>query len=529
MARTLYLFKKCKPNLGNNTHYFGTGAQLRALLVANAAFYVGSFTENSYRIETGHVKLQAQLSNYNAITYIIDEDTETGYFKAYHVSNNSVVGGYVDFSVQVDLWGSNIFLADFSKIHVSRCNRNIGHGWYDEVPQSAIDPTNYYEPIIYNSSKLSKAEALYSFCVFFIADCVISQNLLGQDAITARRIYAMPLDLFFTIAESTQPASGGKGYKPVEIAAAIVSGIYKYVASSPRDYSVQVRSIFIAPYNLKPRYYDKFESVSMFDTRQPEAYICDAFIEPLTYAVPTTDIQYEYYVGAGLNAKPLKRYIDAGDCLLQYIFTVSQNGLKVILRQGNHDDDITDAFMLPITNNAQQTDMLAKIAFGVNFAFSMAGNVKKLVEGEYFAGISGTAGQLTSLIGSGGASPASLAGQGDAVTTFGWTIPSADPPYTDPTDPSQTITPTAAEMSNPFTCFKFKSLRDENEHARLNGANFDKYVSSFASIANMNLLGSGTLTDTYAVVDSVEIEGVQEEAEQFIKGELSRGVYYVVL
>lgn len=528
MGRTLYLFRKIHPNSGNNTHYFGTRWQFLNTLNASGN-RVGVFVENSYRIETGHIKLQSMEGNYDAVTYAIDADDETGYFKAYHIKSNKVISGYVDFEITPDHWGSCIDLADFSKIHVNRCNRNLGHGWYDEVPGSYIDANNYYEPAIYASSKLSKAAAINNFCVYFIADCVISQNLLGQDAITARRIYAMPLNLFFTIAESTQPASGGKGYKPVEIAAAIVSGIYKYVASSPRDYSVQVRSIFIAPYNLKARYYDKFESISMFDTRQPKAYICDAFIEPLTYAIPAQDIQYDYYLGAGLNAKPLKRYIDAADCLVQYIFTISQNGLKVVLRQGNHDDDITDAFMLPITNNAEQVDVLARIAQGVSFAFGMAGSVKKGIEGDTFGAISSGATQVARLFSNGGASPASLAGQGDAVTTFGWTIPSAEPPYDDPDNPGQTITPTAAEMSNPFTIFKFKSLRDENEHARLNGANFDKFIASFASAASSPLLGTGTLTDTFIAVDSVEIEGMQEDAEEFVRSELARGIYYVVL
>lgn len=530
MARTLYLFKKCKPNLGNNTHYFGTGAQLRATLVTNTSFYVGSFTENSYRIETGHVKLQAQLSNYNAITYIIDEDTATGYFKAYHVMNNSVVGGYVDFSVQVDLWGSNIFLADFSKIHVSRCNRNIGHGWYDEVPQCYITQTNYYEPAVYPNSILTKALALQTFYVFFVADCVISQTILGSEPITSRKIFAMPLNTFFALAENTDPTSGGKGYKPIELAAEIISGIYKYETGSLRDYAVSVKSIFVAPYTISPRFSDDFASNSSFGAKTLTAYLCDAFINPYTIAIACDDIDYDYQVGAGLNVKPLRRYINAADSIVQFIFNISSDGLKVTLRQGNHDDDITQAFTLPITANAKNSDILEKISFGVNFAMGLSNTIKSAVKDRsVYQGVTGVASNVFNILGNGGASPSGLAQQGDAITTFGWTIPNAEPPYTDPDNPGQMIRPTAAQISNPYTILKFKSVRNEKEHARLNGANFDVYISSFSSIISSSLLGSGDLAATYIVVDSVEIEGVQEEAEQFIKGELSQGVYYTIL
>ena len=521
MARTLYLFKKCKPNLGNNTHYFGTGAQLRALLAANPASYVGTFTENSYRIETGHVKLQAQLSNYNAITYIIDEDTETGYFKAYHVMNNSVVGGYVDFSVQVDLWGSNIFLAEFSKMHAIRCNRNIGGGWYDDIKTSVIDPNNYLEPAIYPSLTIDRQTAQSTFWVFFLAECVISQNLIGTEAITETKLYALSLAEVYGLAASVR-----KGYKPVEVAAALISGIYKFNYSSPRDYAINVKQIFIAPLSVVPRLSDSVTSSSWLGELNVNVYVVDAFITPNLYlnqGISSIDPDYEYYIGAGLNVRPLRRVIDAADNYTQIIYKVAADGLKVTLRQGSHDDDITDAFILPLTSNAKIDDALTKISFAINFGLRTYANARQIFESDakkrdIYGGVSDLIGQFTSALGNGGASPSGLNAQGDATTTFGWTIPNAE-------QTSEDIT----NISNPYTIFKFKSLKNENEHARINGANFDKFVTSFADVASCSLLGTGTLTDTYIVLDSVEVEGVQEEAEQFIKGELSRGVYYVVL
>lgn len=520
MARTLYLFRKIHPNSGNNTHYFGTGAQLLAALMATND-YVGSFAENSYRIETDHVKLQAQIGNYNTITYIIDADSDSGYFKAYHVKNNKVISGYVDFSITPDLWAGCIENATFSKIHVNRCNKNLGHGWYDEVQTSVIDPNNYLEPAIYPSLTIDRRTAQNTFWVFFLADCVISQNLIGTEAITETKLYALSLAEVYGLAASVR-----KGYKPVEVAAALISGIYKFNYSSPRDYAINVKQIFIAPLSVVPRLSDSVTSSSWLGELNVNVYVVDAFITPNIYlnqGISSIDPDYEYFIGAGLNVRPLRRVIDAADNYTQIIYKVATDGLKVTLRQGSHDDDITDAFILPLTSNAKIDDALTKISFAINFGLKTYGNARQIFESDakkrdIYGGVSGLIGQFTGALGNGGASPSGLNPQGDATTTFGWTIPNAEQTSEDITD-----------ISNPYTIFKFKSLRDENEHARLNGANFDKFISSFTAAASMPLLGTGTLTDTFIAVDSVEIEGMQEDAEEFVRSELARGIYYVVL
>jgi len=521
MARTLYLFKKVKPNLGNNTHYFIRGNALRMTLQNNPDYYVGSFAENSYRIETGHVKLQAQTGNYNAITYIIDEDTETGYFKAYHVSNNTLISGFVDFSVSVDLWASNIFLADFSRIHVTRCNRNLGNGWYDNVQQSHLDPS-YYEPAVFNSVNLTRNEALQRFSIFFIADCVIAQTIAGEDPVTSRKIIAMPLTSFFDMAADATNHEG-KGYKPIEIATEIISGIYKFDETGWQDFKVNVKSIFVVPYVPAQRLRPKFKSFSMFGEKTLQGYVCDAAIVRNQYNIAVENIQYDYYLGAGFNVKPLRRYINSVDSVVQFIFIISADGLKVTMRQGNHDDDITDAFMLPVTGNAQNSSTLEKIAKAINYGLNAFGNFAGALNvtkpeqalGAGVNAVTGSISQVTEYFGNGGASPASIAPNGDATTTFGWQVPN-----------SSSIDTPVTTITNPFTIFKFTSIRDEAAHARLNGANFDKYISSFNYASAMPLLGTGSLTDTYIVVDDIEIEGVQEDAETFIKSELARGIYY---
>jgi hypothetical protein len=74
---------------------------------------------------------------------------------------------------------------------------------------------------------------------------------------------------------------------------------------------------------------------------------------------------------------------------------------------------------------------------------------------------------------------------------------------------------------------------DEDEHAYFMGAKFDVYNNDFAAIEASTHLGSVQIDKqrigSFIQADSFNIEGVNADAEQFIRSEFSRGIWLKVL
>ena len=139
MARVLRLYANFTPNQGNNTYY--QYSLMRNFLV----YTLENLTQieiplDNYRINMGTIKIKKDaITDFNIknCTYAIEWEkgetiTSTFLYKCYHVRSYEELDYYI-LNVEVDLWGTYIKDADLSNINVTRCNRNIGVGVYDEI------------------------------------------------------------------------------------------------------------------------------------------------------------------------------------------------------------------------------------------------------------------------------------------------------------------------------------------------------------------------------------------------------------
>ncbi len=224
----------------------------------------------------------------------------------------------------------------------------------------------------------------------------------------------------------------------------------------------------------------------------------------------TTDPDYQYFAGTTTHGMELTNL-----CVEQhfdYEFITKADGIQVMLRNGDNLMDITQAFEIGLTINEGQITGLQKITNAVSTLGSVAA-IGATVAGAAAPGVSLLAG--ASLVGSAAQRVQSLSskapvrhtGYGDALITFG---PETGAVWT---------------LGSPFRVVTYKSLRNENAHARSKGAVFDIPYSSLSNLKTATLLGTGSVSDDTYVEADCDVMNIQSDAAQVIKEKLHNGIY----
>ena len=186
--------------------------------------------------------------------------------------------------------------------------------------------------------------------------------------------------------------------------------------------------------------------------------------------------------------------------------------LSIIVKQGEEQKDITQAFEMPLTTNSSVTTTLRQIAKAFTLGVSAERNLVKDFSqgGSVQAGL----GFTNTIAGMVNLTPRidKAIGGGDATNTY----------YSKHTITSDNETKHCS--LNPFVVSSFDSVRDEEKHARLFGATFNEIIDDITSIEDYDLLGVGTLNDTY-VVANLSVSNISQEAKDFIQNAFANGVY----
>lgn len=519
--RKLYIYTGVTPNQDNGRHFMFTDVSL--YMAELQPHLLTSVILDNYRINSNVAKLALSSllteENYDTVTYLIDYDEVTKYFRCYTVLR-ATLDTNVNYTLEVDLWATFIKDCDFSKVHITRCNRQLNeYGIYDE-PQSTeramqseiAVPVNKSWLVDGYNDALAKLDSVY---IVFLIQYNVKQSIFGtNDAVTDTKLVAMALS------ELEEIYASFPDYNILDIATAYVGCIYGVVGQNDAVIDAQVLQAWVLPLPLV--YVTGTYITCKTRTKFTDGEIKAFYLRPeynltyLDFAVLPTNPNYVYYFGTINNGLKLKKYTRNTDrltCRVQAF--IGATTLRVLAMQGEEQKDITDAFEITLTSTASITTSIRQFAKTMGQALSLGqGMTKQIGKGDFVgAGLTGVGGFVEMLDTQKNLNKA--IGNGDALTSY------------------FINNPPVASVRNPFVVTKYLSVNDANKHTNMFGATFDYFANSGDAVtvfnfADKTMLGSGSIDDTY-IVASCDIEGVPLEAHNEIGRKLTAGIYYKLL
>lgn len=514
MARTLNIYGGYTPNKEGLIHYV-SNSDLKTNM---ATYLLASVSLDNYRINTDVAKVTASISSYKTITYLIDFDDETNYFKCYFVNNVTMQSDMLIMSLSVDLWATYIQSAKLQRPTITKCNRRLNNnGHYDAIPQTTGNMT--FEE--YDGTGSSRAYYKNKdVSILFLLQYNISQSTFGNDKITATEMYAIDLHTLRTLVTDSHYTNTSA----VLIACALIGGVYGVDAGGGTTNDAQVIKAWILPNNLihKASYGVTIKTKSIY-TGSGEKSINVSKVLPSRYShlytITDYDINYIYYAGTYNNG--LKLLNTTGENLTFYIrVIVDADNISVLAYQGERQQDISEAINVYLNINSAQQTAGRKIAEALSKSISMGTSLFKSIEGAK-SSADFSIGGLNVIKGITDMMPnfalESARGGGDAFINY----------YADEDN---------AEVRNPFGVTMFESINDEKAHASAFGANYnylfdydtdavniDSYISMIQLLSGGAKLGYNDYNYLFVAI-SASIHGAPADACDEIRRQLEKGV-----
>ena len=528
--RKLYLFKEAW-NFGNNVHIdfdrITKEKWFNSVKSANLGY--ASYEPNNYRIVNGIVTINGNVLD--SFSYIIEIDEDLiddpegtigkqvfKYWHCYFIKSITKRSGYSILSCDTDVWGTFYPYAELSNIHVSRCNRNIGRGRFD--PINAFDTTdlteNWYRAVGGDETTTTGINSLDDdkVSIVFTANCVMAQTGSSKSNVTGSYIFARPLSYFKDLADANNVST-------LEFACRVISGITGISDTSfLKSFDAQVMNVHILP----SAYVQTTNATLIFDALTPytgTTKVTSSFelVKPslIKYALDlnTADLSPNYQWTLGVKDEGLELLRSTKDELGYLEVSMNYDGVKIVVRQGKEQYDLTSHFTMGLIGKAEQTDTLEKISNAVHFVgsmvnnlFSIVGGVKSYQEkgdmGRLAGSITNYANFLTDAL-TNKASANTSRSQSDAYLTFNYQN---------------------HKVYYPFYLTYKRSAIDEEQHARLYGASFDATISWFGDIYNYPVFYATDYDTTFTYVQcEAEIKKAPTDACNYIKSVLAGGVW----
>lgn len=527
MARTLTCYSFIRPNIEEQTHYHFKGSEgLTAYYAALRHYSPFNVALDNYRINENLIKLKESASVTPAtiahITYVIDHDEEAGYFRAYHVVNCYMQSGYAVFEVKPDLWANGFFGGGvLHNLHVVRCNRDIANGVYDTIAKTkgASYPV-HLKPYDLTLSQCS---------VVFVLEYNVSQNVFDGNQITKTSLFALSLQRVYGLVHGVNAA-----YDNLDIILKtidVIGGIHSVGGTNGTagaQLNAHVLKMWIVPSNTFS--YSDF-GVSQIVTKcmvtdGQDTAIDSVFMVRSAHTIIEKDMKallddpavqwrnflpdYHIEVGTLYRAMAITRFTKETKAYFHYVFTNSN--VNVYVEQGLQQEDITESFEVTITtNNATETSLMSAAKTLTKLAGGVAAVARGYAKGGYTGAAAGAALYGVGLMATmKDAQPLQAMGTGDGLLTF-----------------SQNR---ADRVNNPYYLMLTPSNEDEKEHAYFKGVSYDVFAG-LNDIDAAPQLGQASTPRTgfFIMADAMRVEGMQNANADFVRQELSRGIWVKML
>lgn len=535
-----FLFNQISVNSDLHTHvFFNDLENYLAWLKANSASFV-ALDEDNYRIVQGVFKTK-ETDTTQGVTYIVDcyvSDDGTSIsgkpYKCYFVKGNKSQSGMAFLDLEVDEWGSNIERATLSDFVAKRCNRNISGGGVYDTPKALGKPSALDVPLGTFTENLENND---EWDIVFSVEYVVSRNVAGTSKVISKMLLRVhPRDVMRARYGENWQNADGKQEAPLMKACRYISAIYKSdIGTEFVDLEASVNSIFIVPYSNYSTTYYKFAFKDPYgEVKADKDFVVNAFFMNETNATIVLDItkkltteqlvNNQVFIGTPLHKTPLPRYTKQEQYSVK--FRYSPVGISVTGFFGTEQVDLTDDFTFPNLSKASDTDAytIMNSILSAGFNLLKSGLKVKYAEddGKRAGAFVGLAQSALSPMVSGNAKLETIASRGNAIDTFvlgqsklagGYIITYTQYPFT--------------YMVNP-------SLEDEMKRAYVDGAEFDTNISKSGGLAwveqqeHLGTAYEGAPTETF-ISGEVEISGIPTMAEDYIKKEIARGIYFVIV
>lgn len=532
----------------NSRYYFLNLSTFKNALSVHSI--IKSYSVDNYRINTEvlRVNLTASsettgltLSEAESVRSILMEDTN--YYRFYYINSYVIQSGYILFYLSIDYWHSYIAKVNIENGIIRRCNKNIGTGVYDPIEQTKGNPTYSYLNVngaidtgtggqhyynMFDTSKLYLVLAL-NFVVYTSGNSDASVTRVETYAISLKDFKKALYDSATGASNKTSIARSF--YYP--LINKYISGIYACnYSSSGNDFEGNVINAYIIDADLLDVVNDTgiYTKSKMYTNGVTDFTLSLHSVRPSVknkniFTFGNLSPIYEHYIGTKGNGLKVSRNTNTYSNIdIQAIVTTSN--VKVIVRQGNNEKEITEGFRLSFTTTSgnltaqrEQVDIFRNI---LNFISSGAGIVTGIVTQNpltLFGGLMGTAKNVSNLLDDATAqSFGNVVQGGDASTTF-----KADYSYTGTTDTEALNYPVA----NPYVEAVYLSIIDENKRVSIFGASFQVELGNMGLspfLNNTNYLGGYTTAYTYIVLTG-EYKNAPQEAIEEISSTFRNGVY----
>ena len=534
-----FLFKQISVNGDLHTHvFFNRLENYLAWLKANSSSFI-SLEEDNYRITQGVFKAKETDGMYS-VTYIVDcyvSDDGTPIsgkpYKCYFVKANKSQSGMAYLDLEVDEWGSNIQLATLTDFVAKRCNRNISGGGVYDTPKALGRPSALDVPLGEFTQNLANND---EWDILFSVDYEVSKNLAGTSKVISKMLLRVhPRDVLKARYGDNWQNAGGKQESPLMKACRYLSTIYKCdIGTEFVNLEASVNAIFLVPFRSYSDTFYKFAFKDPYgEVKADKDFVVNAFlmneilstIELDIGAKITTEqlVNNQVFVGTPLHKSPLPRYVEQEKYKVE--FRYSPAGISVTGFFGTEQVDLTDDFTIPNLAKASDTDAytITNSILQSSFNLLKSGLKVKYAEDDgkragAFVGLAQTA--LSPMV-SGNAKFETIASRGNAIDTFR-------------IGQSRVSGYVVTYTNYPFTYSLNPSFEDEMKRAYVDGAVFDTNISKSGGLAwveQQEHLGTqyeGAPTETF-IAGEVEVSGVPIMAEDYIKKEIARGIYFVIV
>lgn len=521
LIKRLGVYGGITPNIENGRHYI-LGKQAFIDLL-NANYLIRTFENDNYRINTEVARINGIVEG---ATYVIDYEYDSitnviSHFRCYFVDNIDIQSNYTILKLSLDLWGTYISEAHAKNTIVKRCNRNIGVGVYDEVEYTngGTDVT-YIKP---SERAWLDDTGQYGFdkyiSVLFVAEFNVREQVFGDDHISITKMFFATLQELRDVAHSDYQSEAG-----VTIASDILGGIHA-VDGNIGTLDARVIKAWVLP-NVLFGYGETnvtFKTKSLYtggSDKNLQVWEVYPKRDSLVFNQIPLDLNKATYFGCYNYGLKMKRYTTE-NLNAVIVANIGVIDLSIIVKQGEDQKDITQAFEIPLTTNSSVTTTLRQIAK----AFTLSVGAERNLVKDFSQGGPAQAGLgfANSIAGMVNLTPRidKAIGGGDGANTF----------YSKHTITSGGETKHCS--LNPFVVSSFDSVRDEEAHARYYGATFNEHLTDDLLINQLNelltnnyeLLGVGDLSDTLIACESC-ITHIPLEASKYIKDKLANGIYY---
>lgn len=443
MARSLEILTGISPNQSNGLFYVFSSFSSYLTYLRSKATYSTSVAMDNYRITRDEVRINEDVfpsvAHAYGASYMLEIETNdsTGgitYARAYNVVSATRLSGFYLYKVEVDLWASYYPFANISEIHVSRCNRDIANGRFDEVKTAFGDMLPLYF-LGHSTTTLSEAS------IVFLLSYNISQSVFGNNQITKTSLFSLTLQRIYD--EVHEWNANYDGIDIIDKAIDVLGGVYSAGATNAhvlRAWIVPTSTITdgdfgISALNTKCMMSDSnARTISNVNVVEPknESVLID--YEALIGGKAALDgfmPAYHVEIGTPYNSMALQRFTRQGYRRAYFHYVYGNAELSVYVQEGDKQLDISRGFEVPMTmNNATETSLMRSARVLGTIGQGLMSISRGYASGGKVGAIMAGAGAALSAVG--GISDAQAnqsTGSGDGAVTFRYSASRVKYPY----------------------------------------------------------------------------------------------------